>query len=90
MKALEGEVHLEHNIRKIAPFKHSLFNREIDTQQISTIFAYHNLNSLSNVHTDRNDINMLFIPNLNIKEIITVDNEERTRNIQQRKNIIDL
>lgn len=90
MKALEGDVKLEHNHRKLAPFKHNLLTRETENDQISTVFAYHLFNSTQNVRAELNDVKSLFVPNLNIKEIITVDEEERVRRIKAEKHIINL
>jgi len=42
------------------------------------------------VQTDLKNVRVLFVPNLNIKEIATVDEEARKRKIKEEKFLLDL
>jgi hypothetical protein len=48
------------------------------------------MNSIANVQTRLNNIKTVFVPNLNINDIIVIDDEARIRRIKEEKFIIDL
>lgn len=91
MKALEGEMELSHNAhKKHTPFKHNLLSRERSIEQVSGIFGMFANNSQTSVSLNPQNVKCLFVPNLNIKEIIIVQDESRLRQIKARNDIIDI
>lgn len=91
MKALEGEMDLSHNVhKKHTPFKHNLLSRESPIQLVSSIFSIYDNNSQTRVYLSPQDVRCLFVPNLNIKEIIIAQGEGRLRQIKARNDIIDI
>jgi hypothetical protein len=48
------------------------------------------MNSIANVQTRLSNIKTVFVPNLNINDIIVIDDEARIRRIKEEKFIIDL
>ena len=90
MKALEGQVALSHHNSRLSPFKHNLLSKEYGIENVSNVFAFWNMNRVQSVHLDFNNIRTLFIPNLNIKEITIVQDEQRVASLKNHDNIVDL
>ena len=90
MKALEGSVSLQHHQSKLSPFKHNLLSKEKNIENVSNILSYWSANRLENVTLDFDNIRTLFVPNLNIKELTIIRDEQRVDSIKKQSNLVDL
>ena len=90
MQALEGEVELSHHHKKLSPFKHNLLSQEKGIDQLQTILNTWQGNSILQVWLNFGDVKTLFVPNLNIKDIIVIDDGQRQETIKRQTKIIDI